>query len=133
VSILRIKVWHSLQTFDPARWSMPVQRYKFSCVKNQPKDLVKTRWRNGVFFDDFGFDEQTTVGADDVYVDVERELPELPSTLTALGREIIVLFDMGLTRRQVAVTPCMSRTEMQRSMRSIREKLSALPERASEA
>ena len=83
-----------------------------------------------VFVDDVGFDEQTTVGADVVYVDVERELPEPPSTLSALEREIIVRLYRDLTQRQVAVTLCMSRTEMQCSMRSIREKLSALPQQA---
>ena len=45
VSVLRIKVWRALCAFDPARSSMPVQRYVFSCVKNQAKDLVKKRRR----------------------------------------------------------------------------------------
>jgi RNA polymerase sigma factor (sigma-70 family) len=131
VSILRIKVWRALCAFDPARSSMPVQRYVFSCMKNQAKDLVKRRRRNEVFFDDVtGPEESTAVEADEVYAEVERELPELPATLTGLEQEIIVRLYLDLTQRQVAVTLCISRTEMDRSMRSIREKLATLPERA---
>jgi RNA polymerase sigma factor (sigma-70 family) len=139
VSILRIKVWRALCAFDPARSSMPVQRYVFSCVKNQAKDLVKKRRRNEVYIEDIAHGESDvayfdrgagSAGADQVYADVERELPQLPSTLTNLEREIIVRLYLDLTQRQVAATLCISRTEMDRSMRSIREKLATLPERA---
>lgn len=105
MSILRIRVWHAPHTFNPARSSKPVPRYRSSCVKNQAKDLVKKRWRTR--------SSSTT------------------SALTGLEREIFVRLYRDLTQRQVvAVTLSMSRTEMQRSMRSSREKLSALPQRA---
>lgn len=71
------------------------------------------------------------VAVDEVYADVEREAPELPSDLTDLEQEIILRRYLDATQRGVALALGISRTEMERAVRSIREKLSAaLPERA---
>jgi RNA polymerase sigma factor (sigma-70 family) len=124
VSILRIKVWRALQSYDPARSTMPVKRYVFSCMKNQVKDLMKRRRRREVFFDDVtGNVYEPAVTADSVYADVEAELPVIPCTLTQLEREVILRLYTECSQRETAVLLGLSRAEMERTMKGIRTKM----------
>jgi len=131
VSVLRIKVWRSLESYDPARSRMPVERYVFSCVKNQVKDLLKRKRRNEVFLHDVGptdvgdswEDWLLSVPADDVYADVEAEPPVIPSTLTAVEREALLRLYAGASHREVARTMGCKRSELERIVGSIRVKM----------
>jgi RNA polymerase sigma factor (sigma-70 family) len=127
VSVLRIKVWRSLETYDPARSRMPVERYVFSCVKNQVKDLLKRKRRNEVFFHDVTGDcyEEffISVSADVVYADVEQEIPVIPNTLTSVERETLLRLYTGASQREVATAMGYRRSEIERIVRSIREKM----------
>lgn len=130
VAIFRIKVWHALKAFDPSRSRMPVQRYVFSCVKNAEKDVLKRKRRYEVYIADVpenmmaGFEEEhLSVTDDDTFADVERELPVIPSTLTSLERNVIVHLYSELTQRETASVLGLTRSEMERTIRSIRTKM----------
>ena len=124
VSIFRIKVWRALGTFDPSRSTMTVQAYVFSCVKNQEKDLLKRKRRQEVLMADSAAELAGQVTSeDDVYAEVERELPVIPSTLTGLERQVIVRLYLDETQRDIAVGFGMTRSEMERVVRSIRTKM----------
>lgn len=150
VSIFRIKVWRALDAFDATRSTMTVQRYVFSCLKNQEKDLIKRKRRRELYIEDLrrgthsdvepdAFEEEYLAIADDGYDEVERELPVIPSTLTRLECMVIVHLYAGLSQRETAVDLGLSRSEMERIVRSIRERMadwkpsSLMPERALEA
>jgi RNA polymerase sigma factor (sigma-70 family) len=144
VSIFRIKVWRALEAFDPTRSRMPVERYVFSCVKNQEKDLLKRKRRGELYIEDVrgpgegGQDafEEAYLAAEDDYAGVERELPVIPSTLSQLERQVIVRLYSGLTQRETAFAMLLTRSEMERTMRDIRTKMAdwrpSAPERALE-
>lgn len=121
VSIFRVKVWRALGTYDPSRSTMTVQAYVFSCVKNQEKDLLKRKRRQEVFFDEVP--DVSRLDHHDVYGDVEREQPVIPSTLTAVEREVIVRLHMDYSQRDIAATLGLTRSEMERVVRSIRVKM----------
>jgi RNA polymerase sigma factor (sigma-70 family) len=125
VSILRIKVWRALEAFDSTRSAMPVERYVFSCVANQKKDLLKRRRRHEVSFDDLA-DAATyepSVTADSVYAEVEAELPVIPCTLTQLERAVILRLYTDCSQRETAVLLGLSRAEMERTVKGIRTKM----------
>lgn len=143
VAIFRIKVWRALEAFDASRSHMPVERYVFSCVKNQEKDILKRKRRHELYVEDVRatdarFEESyLAVEEDDVFAEVERELPLIPSTLTDVERQVIVHLYRDLSQRETALLLGLSRSEMERAMRSIRMKMAdwrpAAPERALEA
>lgn len=136
-SILRIKVWRALETYDPARSSQPVERYVFGCVTNQIKDLLKRKRRTEVFWldmpnaqveDDYRarFPTETAllqVSDEEVYAEVERETPVIPSTLSRTEREVVLRLYVGLNQREVGSAVGLTRSEMERVVRSIRTKM----------
>lgn len=131
VSIFRIKVWKALAAYDPARSRMPVERYVFSCVKNQAKDLLRRRRRNEVYIADNGGDDDgdgferqyLCVTADEVFALAEEAPPLIPSTLTDVERAVVVLLYRNFSQRESADRLGLSRPQMERAMRSIRDKL----------
>lgn len=144
LAIFRIKVWRALEAFDSTRSRMPVERYVFSCVKNQEKDILKRKRRGELYVEDVSaadarFEENyLAVEEEDVFADVERELPLIPSTLTLVERQVIVHLYSDLTQRETALMLDLGRSEMERTMRSIRAKMAdwrpgSTPERALEA
>lgn len=139
VAIFRVKVWRALQAFDPARSSMPVERYVFSCVKNRAKDLLRRRKRSEVYIDDARASrvnreeaavfnaEPDFLGAvshDDVFGAVENERPSLPATLTQRERAVLALLYLEFSQRESAERLGLTRGEMERAVRSIRSKMS---------
>jgi RNA polymerase sigma factor (sigma-70 family) len=136
VQILRVKVWRSLAAYDPARSRLPVERYVFSCVANQVKDLLKRKRRHEVSIEDLSqtsvdgddvvpgyVQEFLSVGHDEVYGEVEAELPEFPLTLSELEREIVVRLYLDANHRRIAVELKLTRTEIDRTVDSIRVKM----------
>lgn len=125
VSILRIKVWWALEYYDPARSRQPVDRFVFSCVKNQVKDLLKRKRRDEVYLEDQpeSITDHHCVDADVVFQDIERELPGIPNTLTGVEREVLVRLYLSLTQREVSADLGLTRSEMEKTMRSLRTKM----------
>lgn len=132
VSIFRIKVWRALAAYDPSRSRMPVERYVFSCVKNQAKDLLKRRRRTDVYIADQSFDDGAedsferqylAVSADEVYELAEEGPPLIPSTLTDVERQVVGLLYLTYSQRESADRLGLTRPQMERAMRSIRVKM----------
>lgn len=125
VSILRIKVWRALEAFDPTRSDMPVERYVFSCLQNQKKDLLKRRRRREVFFEDLTAADsyEPCVSSEVVYGDVEAELPVIPSTLTRLEVDVVLRLYTDCSQRETAILLGLSRAEMERTVKGIRTKM----------
>jgi RNA polymerase sigma factor (sigma-70 family) len=136
LAVLRVKVWRSLAAYDPSRSRLPVERYVFSCVANQVKDLLKRKRRTEVYISDMSrttvsgeelgdafAQDYMSVGHDQVYADVEAELFEIPDTLTELEREIVVRLYLDSNHRRIAVELSLTRKEMDETVESIRLKL----------
>jgi RNA polymerase sigma factor (sigma-70 family) len=123
VSIFRIKVWRALLSFNPQRSSMTVQAYVFSCVKNQEKDLLKRKRRPEVYLADQTIVHDPSVHADEVFDEIERELPLIPCTLTAVERAVVVRLYMDVSQRDIALELGLTRSEMERTVRAVRIKM----------
>lgn len=105
--ILRLKIWRALQSYDPTKSKLPVERYVFMCMKNQCKDVVNKRWREENFIEDLGegdsFDEQyLAADHDQTFGEVEEGLPLIPSTLTLPERRLVALLYDGYSTAEVA-------------------------------
>lgn len=134
VALFRIKVWRALESFDPSKTTIARENYVFMCVKNQAKDLVKRRKRNHAYIEDY---REPTGGADlnrfdghylamteeRAFEELFDELPLIPSTLTDLEREVVALLYLDYTQRESADLLGVSRSEMERAMKSVRAKL----------
>lgn len=130
VSILRIKAWRALQSYDSTRSSMPPERYVFSCVKNQCKDLVKRKRRDELFLADLvedgspGFEARyLQADASQVFAAVEEDDMILPPTLSQLEREIVGLLYLDFSQKEAAGLLGLRRNEMERAVKLIRQKL----------
>lgn len=124
--VLRVKVWRALQSYDPGRSSLPIQRYVFSCVRNQVKDLVKRKRRNELYMEDFPEAVQSRHLAtthDEVYGSVEDPVPVMPNTLGDRERDVLSLLCSDFSQREAAAFMGLSRGEMERAVRGIRTKL----------
>lgn len=132
-SILRIAVWRALEAYDPRRSRLPVERYTFMCVKNRQKDLLGRRRRGELSLEELSGDGRSgrdaleerylAADADEVYGDIERELPTIPSTLTELERQVLVRLYMAFSQRETAEQLGLTRSEMERVVRSLRTKM----------
>jgi RNA polymerase sigma factor (sigma-70 family) len=135
---LRIKAWRALQVFDPARSRMTVERYVFMCVKNECKDIVKKVRRGDVYIEDQGARGGTVedtkpldvfearylcIEHEQVFGLVDEGLPLIPSTLSGAERHIVVLLYRDHSQAEVARALGLRRNQMEKTMRSIREKM----------
>lgn len=130
--LLRVKAWRALELFDPARSKMPVERYVFMCVKNKVKDLLDLRRRGEVYIEDQRheltaldrFEERyLSVDHEHTYGVVDEGKPLIPSTLTVIERQVITLLYRDHTQAEAARKLGLRRSEMERTMRSIRLKM----------
>lgn len=131
--LLRMKVWRALAAYDPARSKLPVERYVFSCVRNQVKDILKRKRRNEVYIDDFGqldnsrdyFEAKFLAEThEETYADIEEEPPLIPSTLSVLERRIVCLLYAGYSTRETAAKLELRSAVITASLQSIRVKMS---------
>lgn len=137
LQVFRLKVWRALLSFDPSKSNLPRDRYVFSCVRNQAKDLIRKKRRDELFIEDVApqvngngevrdhFElRYLQVSEADAYEDVLALPPLIPSTLTATERHLLVLqyndFDhtemserVGITKREVAIGLKAIRDKMQ--------------------
>jgi RNA polymerase sigma factor (sigma-70 family) len=128
---LRIKAWRALQVFDPSRSRMPVDRYVFMCVKNECKDIVKKKRRTDVYIEDQGVEDAQdafearylSANHDQEFGAIDEGAPLVPSTLTGIERQVIVMLYRDYTQAEVARLMGLRRSEMERTMRSIRTKM----------
>lgn len=139
--IFRIKVFHALRRWDPERASSRPDtrgltardRYVFSCVRNQAKDLIKKKRRGLLSIDDLtDYDNdaadrfagkylETTEA--EVYALVEEDKPLIPSTLTRQEVQVICLLYADYRQSEVADRLDVPKREVERLVREIRVKM----------
>jgi RNA polymerase sigma factor (sigma-70 family) len=141
---LRIKCWYALGKFEGKRDvnEIGVDRFVFSAVTNEKKDILKKVRRNEAFIEDiapsgdegYGNGSVTRqefeghylqVSPDEAFHDVEEQLPFLPSTLSAQERQLVhwlyLDYDYGEISRLLGIP----RKEVAPLVRGIREKAKA--------
>lgn len=134
VQVLRIKVWRALEAHDPSKVrTQTIERYVFMCVKNQCKDLVRRRRRGEVFLDDLmpvGHEDspvewmlQLATDHEQTFGHAEEEELLVPCTLTEVERRVIAWLYLDRTQKEVAGIVGLTRAEMERAMRTIRQKM----------
>lgn len=137
---LRIKVWRALATYNP-KWGRAEDQYVLGCVFNEKKDILDLKRRGEIGLDSLlrpvdrtlsgdsagrmdGFEEKhLAIAADSIYGHIEEDDFRLPSTLTGLEQRVVVLLYVQRYQTEIAIELGLSKGEMERTMRSIREKL----------
>jgi RNA polymerase sigma factor (sigma-70 family) len=139
--ILRLKAWRALGTYDPTRSKLPVERYVFSCLRNQVKDLLKKKRRNELFIEDIvpatpnaeagdrgvlrdRFEAHyLIVREDQAYAGVATDTPLIPSTLTQGEREVMALLYLDYGQTEIALRLRMTKREVTAAVKALREKM----------
>jgi DNA-directed RNA polymerase specialized sigma24 family protein len=141
--VLRVKVWRALLSFDPARSRTNRDRYVFMCVRDQAKDVAKRVRRNELHIADLVTEDGGTPGDafahghtpdrfdarylseshEEVYGVVEADEVVVPSTLTSLERQVVVLLYRDRTQAEAARELGIHKREMEKCVRSIRTKM----------
>lgn len=141
--LFRIKAWRALETYDPSKSSMPVERYVFSCIRNQVKDVLKKKRRGELFIEDLTglatdqaehqggggqsrdrFDARyLMVREDEAYADLNLDAPLIPSTLTTSELSVVALLYADFGQAEIALRLSMTKREVAASVKSIREKM----------
>lgn len=133
VSILRVKVWKALSAYDPAKVkTQTIEKYVFMCVRNQCKDLIRKKRRPEVLMHDLvpadgdapeSWMHQLATDHEQEYGGVEQEELLVPSTLSELERRIVAWLYLDRTHKEVAGLLGLTRAEMERAVRTIRQKM----------
>lgn len=126
--ILRLKIWRALQSYDPTKSKLPVERYVFMCMKNQCKDVVNKRWRQENYIEDLGegdsFDEQyLAADHDQTFGEIEEDVPLIPSTLTLPERRLVALLYGGWSTTEAARRLGLARKDCTALLASVQGKL----------
>lgn len=123
--ILRVRVWKALDAFDPRRARRAatreerieiVEKWVFSCVRNQVKDLLQSQDRRntarGGMLDSIdavseersaSFEADYLSESDErVFAEVDDSDFELPSTLTDQERQVVQLLVLNFSRAEIA-------------------------------
>lgn len=134
VQILRVKVWKALLAYDPERSTQQVEKFVFSCVANQVKDLLKRKRRNELYIEEIRGTELETqtdvfdgrylaVTSEQALAEAELERPLIPSTLTDVERRVLALLYADYSQRESATRLGLTRAEVERAVRGIRQKM----------
>lgn len=151
---LRIKVWYGLESYDRRRVTgkkrsdpRALEKYVFSCVANEKKDILKAKRHNYSYIADYATDgegasstnrqdafELRYLSATDeqTFARVEAERLDLPATLTQLEREVIVLLYDGWMQTEIRGQLNLSVRAISDLVASIREKMADWRPSASE-
>lgn len=133
--ILRIKAWRALGTFDSTRSKLPVERYVFSCMKNQVKDLLKKKKRNEAYIEDFctnGDGGQRRDEFENQYLRMDEEaaldglladVPLIPSTLDLTERKVLALLYMDYGQAEIALSLDTTKREVAVAVKGLKEKM----------
>lgn len=135
---LRVKVWKVLRTYDPARSSLPEQRYVYGCLTNYIKDLKKESARRAARERPVEHieDQVTAFGSlaafelrylhvthDEVFQTVEEAGFILPSTITEPETRVLLRLLHGYSQPEIAEEMGLRREAVKRLVVSLRDKL----------
>lgn len=136
--VLRLKVVQALRSYDPEKATQDINRYVFSCVRNQVKDLLKRQRRDDLYIEDIapvGSDHDGDMPRDGFMAEYMREeeeaafaeilveTPLIPSTLTWTEKHVLVFLYLGIHQADMAERLDVSRREVARAVRSIKLKM----------
>jgi RNA polymerase sigma factor (sigma-70 family) len=143
--ILRMKVFRALLSYDPTKSSMTRDRYVFSCIVNQCKDLVKRKKRNELFIEDIAprtsFDDNAAGGvgvsgyrerfelrylSTDHHIEygaIEDDDLVIPSTLTPFERQVVVHLYLHFSNTEIAQRMERPKREVDKAVKSVKEKM----------
>lgn len=137
--ILWMNCHKALSRYDPARVSMPRDAYVANCIIRRKIDILradKGQKRKIIYIEDMNdgpFRESQpaqersesrylSVEAEAVYAEIERELPLIPSTLTLLERQVLVLLYDDHTPQQIQRELGVKRAEIKEALDRIQIK-----------
>lgn len=139
---LRIKAWYALGKFEGDRDvnQIGLDRFVFSCVTNEKKDILKKVRRNEAFIEDIapGGDEGYSNGhvtrqefeahylqlsSDDAFHDVEEQLPWLPNTLSKIEKQLVHFLYLDYDYGEISAMLKIPRKEVAPLVRGLRDKL----------
>lgn len=138
--VLRVKVWQAVRAWDHTKSTTNRDKYVFMCVRDRAKDVVKKKKHNLLHIEDLrattergnhtmcsdSFDARYLCSShDDNYAIVEEDV-DLLAGLDELERRIVEMLSSDYKQAQVARTLGLAKVDMDRAMRSIRDKLSEL-------
>lgn len=141
--IFRLKAWRALGTYDPKRSSMPVERYVFSCVRNQVKDVLKKErnqmrrdGRSEMLIEDIAPNDQEGAGMrdrfesrymqvreDEAFAGANLDAPLIPSTLDRTELQVVALLYAEYGQAEIALRIGLTKREVALAVKSIREKM----------
>lgn len=134
--VFRVKVFRALLSFDPTRSRLPRDRYVFSCIRNQAKDLIRKKRRDELFIEDVApkvngngevrdhFElRYLQVTEDQAYDEVLASPPSIPNTLTRNERELLVLLYNGYCQDEMVERVGIPKREVAAGLKAIREKM----------
>lgn len=139
-SILRIKCWRALESFDQSKSRVPIQNYVFSCVRNQVKDLLKRKRRNDLYIEDIAPGiEHGAPGSpanrdrfemrymkaeeDEAFAEILAETPLIPSTLNGPEQRVLTCLYLEYSHAEVSEALSLTPREVARAVRAIKDKL----------
>lgn len=149
---LRVRVWRAVETYSTSRAKGTLEKYVFMAVTNKIKDYKRDaareadrRERYGI---SFSYIEDTHMPAapssmegtgdprevfdayhnfvtrDEIYGEIEEGKFVLPSSVTRLEANVLMLLMMEMTRTEVALRLGLSRMAVEALVNSLREKFS---------
>lgn len=136
---IRLKVAQGLIAYNASRSKLPLKNYIFGIVRNRITDLQKAQCRRanyGLTFthieayadnseysaDRLEFEYLTRTDHDQTYSQVD-DVFELPATLTAQERCIVVLMGQEMRPSEIALRLGLASVEASRAIKVIKEKL----------
>jgi RNA polymerase sigma factor (sigma-70 family) len=147
--VLRLRVWIAIEAYDGDRSDQPLDKFVFGCVRNQIRDLVKSKTRKdrchacngsgcevcagrGRIVERESYIEDHTAAPNDrfeaahlshIEVHEHDEQVVLPIEVTSYEREVIGLLYVGYRQTEIADLLGCQRRDIERSVRIIRRKL----------
>lgn len=135
---LRIKAWYALERYDGKRDRVGVDRFVFSCLMNEKKDILKKVKRNEAYIEDIAPGDEDGGGMltrqhfeyhylqespEEAFHSVEERLPFLPPTLTTVERQVVHFLYLDYDYGEISALLGLQRKEVAPLVRGIREKL----------
>lgn len=148
--VLRLKVWRSLESFDPSRYTAEKveearDSFVFGNVRNQVKDLLKRNRNTDLLFDDLNTpatgghhastrnktitsqewfeSKHLRVDEDQVFGEVEENDPLVPSTLTLNERRVLACMYLGYKGPEIAIRLGLDRKTVATAVRNVKKKM----------
>lgn len=145
---LRVRVWRAIETHDPAKSKVSLERYVFSVVTNKVKDFKRDAAREMKRRERFGLERfgqalsfghiedmrgeggasdhfdglHQFVARDEVYREVDEGRFTLPATVTEREATVLLFAMMGMTKVAIAAKLTISRPAVDAAMAALREK-----------